>query len=51
MEDYEEILKHGDAIYYDSGRGHGMVAAGGAPCTFLAIVMRRIEEESEDQNA
>ena len=23
-------------------------AAGGEPCTFLAIVMRRVEEEAED---
>ena len=48
MEDHVEILKPGDAIYYDSGRGHGMIAAGGEPCTFLAIVMRRVEEEAED---
>ncbi len=25
---------------YDSGRGHGMIATGGEPCTFLAIVMK-----------
>ena len=24
---------------YDSGRGHGMIAIGGEPCVFLAIVM------------
>ena len=31
MEDHVEILKPGDAIYYDSGRGHGMIGAGGEP--------------------
>ena len=27
-----EILHAGDAIYYDSGRGHGMIATGGKEC-------------------
>ena len=39
-EDHEEILNAGDVVMYDSGRGHGMVATGGAPCVFLAIVMK-----------
>lgn len=44
-EDHVEELEAGDTVYYDSGRGHGMIAVGGAPCTFLAIVMRRDGEE------
>jgi len=35
-----EILNAGDSVYYNSGRGHGMIAIGGKPCTFLAIVMK-----------
>ena len=27
-------------VMYDSGRGHGMIATGGEPCAFLAIVMK-----------
>lgn len=47
MEDHVEILNAGDAIYYDSGRGHGMIATGGKECTFLAVVMRTQNEEDE----
>ena len=39
-EDHEEILNPGDVVMYDSGRGHGMIATGGEPCMFLAIVMK-----------
>lgn len=39
-EEHVEELTAGDALLYDSGRGHGMVATGGAPCTFLAIVLK-----------
>ncbi|MDR1775843.1 MAG: cupin domain-containing protein [Actinomycetes bacterium] len=35
-----EILGPGDTLFYDSGRGHGMIATGGEPCTFLAIVLK-----------
>ena len=38
-EDHEEELNPGDTVMYDSGRGHGMIAIGGEPCVFLAIVM------------
>jgi quercetin dioxygenase-like cupin family protein/DNA-binding XRE family transcriptional regulator len=38
-EDHVEELSAGDTLYYDSGRGHGMIATGGEPCTFLAIVL------------
>ncbi|KAA3400755.1 cupin domain-containing protein, partial [Akkermansia muciniphila] len=46
MEDHEEVLCPGDAIYYDSGHGHGMVATGGVPCKFLAVVLK--DEETEE---
>lgn len=46
MEDHTEYLKAGDAIYYDSAHGHGMIATNGEPCTFLAVVLKA-EEEGE----
>ncbi len=36
-----EILRPGDAVYYDSRRGHGMIATEGEDCTFLAVVIRK----------
>lgn len=39
-EDHEEELAPGDVVMYDSGRGHGMIAVGGEPCIFLAVVMK-----------
>lgn len=39
-EDHVEELEAGDMLMYDSARGHGMIATGGEPCVFLAIVMR-----------
>lgn len=45
FEDHVEELSAGDAVFYDSGRGHGMVATGGEPCTFLAIVLKDPEGE------
>ena len=39
-DDHSEDLAPGDTVYYDSGRGHGMIASGGEPCTFLAIVLK-----------
>lgn len=45
-EGHIEVLNPGDTVYYDSGRGHGMVATGGAPCTFLAIVLKDHDAES-----
>lgn len=44
-EDHVEELSAGDALLYDSGRGHGMIATGGEPCTFLAIVMKDREPD------
>ena len=39
-EGHTEDLAPGDTVYYDSGRGHGMIAIGGEACTFLAIVLK-----------
>lgn len=39
-EDHVEELEAGDLLMYDSSRGHGMIAIGGEPCVFLAIVMK-----------
>ena len=44
-EGHVEELEAGDALLYDSGRGHGMIATGGEPCRFLAIVMKPGEGE------
>lgn len=39
-EEHEELLNPGDTVLYNSGKGHGMAAAGGKDCIFLAIVMK-----------
>ncbi|MDR0888780.1 MAG: XRE family transcriptional regulator [Coriobacteriales bacterium] len=39
-EDHIEEVGPGDTLMYDSGRGHGMIAIGGKPCVFLAIVLK-----------
>lgn len=44
-EGHVEELEAGDALLYDSGRGHGMIAIDGEPCTFLAIVIRPHEDK------
>lgn len=44
FEDHTEDLEAGDAVFYDSGRGHGMIAIDGQPCTFLAIVLKDHDE-------
>ena len=43
-EDHIEELEAGDLLMYDSGRGHGMIATGGEPCVFLAIVLKPHED-------
>lgn len=45
MEDHVEVMGEGDAIFYDSGHGHGMIATGGEDCIFLAVVMRPAKRE------
>lgn len=44
-EDHIEELEAGDMLMYDSSRGHGMIAIGGEPCTFVAIVIKPKEAE------
>jgi transcriptional regulator with XRE-family HTH domain len=39
-EEHIEELGPGDTLYYDSSRGHGMIAIGGEPCVFLAVVLK-----------
>jgi transcriptional regulator with XRE-family HTH domain len=39
-EDHIEEAGPGDCLYYDSSRGHGMIAIGGEPCVFLAVVLK-----------
>jgi transcriptional regulator with XRE-family HTH domain len=43
-EDRIEELSSGDTLFYDSSRGHGMIAIDGEPCVFLAIVIKPPEE-------
>ena len=45
MEEQTMVLEEGDAIYYDSGHGHGMIATGGEECVFLAVVLKPDKEE------
>ena len=45
-EGHVEELGPGDSLFYDSGRGHGMIATGGEPCSFLAIVIRDRDAET-----
>lgn len=40
LDDHVEYLSEGDSLYYDSSHRHGMVAAGGSDCVFLAIVFK-----------
>ncbi len=44
-ENHIEELGPGDLLYYDSGRGHGMIALDGEPCVFLAVVLKPHEGE------
>lgn len=39
-EDRIEEAGPGDLLMYDSSRGHGMIAIDGAPCKFLAFVIK-----------
>lgn len=44
-ENHIEELGPGDMLMYDSSRGHGMIAIGGEPCVFIAIVIRPSGEQ------
>ena len=39
-DEHTEDLRPGDTVFYDSNRAHGMIATGGGPCTFLAVVLK-----------
>lgn len=39
IDGHAEILETGDCVYYDSKNPHGMIAAGGEDCVFLAILI------------
>ena len=41
-----EVLNEGDSIYYKSSTPHGMIAVGGKPCEFIAMIMAGSEEEA-----
>ncbi|MFA5342070.1 MAG: helix-turn-helix domain-containing protein [Clostridia bacterium] len=43
--EHEEMLYAGDSVYYNSGVDHGMIAALGGECVFLAIVMKNTDKE------
>ena len=40
FEDHFEEAGPGDTLFYDSGRGHGMIAIGGEDAQILAVVFR-----------
>lgn len=44
LENHVEILHEGDAVYYNSEHGHGMIATEGADCEFLAVVIGKEEK-------
>ena len=46
-ENHTEELGPGDTLLYDSGRGHGMIATGGEPCVFLAVVMKSAGDDRD----
>ena len=45
FEDHFEEAGPGDTLYYDSGRGHGMIAIGGEDAQILAVVFNPKDEE------
>ena len=47
---HEELLHAGDSIYYSSSHPHGMVAAEGQDCKFLAIGIKgEVNAEAEEE--
>lgn len=38
-EDNIHLLNEGDCVFYDSSRGHGMIAANGKECKFISVVI------------
>ena len=45
--DHVEVLNEGDSIFYNSSAPHGMIAAGGKDCLFVAVVMNGEDAVSE----
>lgn len=41
IDGHDFMLDEGDAVYYDSGHPHGMVAADDRGCKFLAVVLQK----------
>ncbi|HHY52129.1 MAG TPA: cupin domain-containing protein [Clostridiales bacterium] len=50
IEDHVEELGPGDAIYYDSRFGHGMIAIGGQPCKFIAVVIKETDPSKPQES-
>lgn len=40
VDSHELVMEEGDALYFDSGKEHAMVALGDQPATFLAIIIK-----------
>ncbi len=38
--EHTEILNEGDSLFYNSNQPHGMIAAGGSDCEFLAVLIK-----------
>jgi transcriptional regulator with XRE-family HTH domain len=47
LDGHVEVLNAGDCVLYDSGHRHGMIAANGADCQFLAIVIPKPKAKKE----
>ena len=45
--DHVETLGEGDSIFYKSSTPHGMIAVGGKPVTFIAMIMAGTEAEQK----
>jgi len=45
IDGHTEVLNPGDCVYYNSATEHGMIAADGADCRFLAVVIPEKQEE------
>lgn len=41
---HKETLNEGDSVFYDSGKGHGMIATSPEGCTFIAVIIRKGNE-------
>jgi len=46
-EDNIHILNIGDSVFYDSSKGHGMIATEGKECKFISVVIPTAEKTQE----